>query len=74
MLHTKENIRMAKNLYYMLSIEQTKIKCINIYIYIIIIIPKKRKKTNEFDYLYVYNNLYNSAKRYNIMKIISDDM
>lgn len=52
---------MAKKLYYMLNIEQTKMKCINIYIYIIIIIPKK-KKTNEFNYLYVYKNLYNSAK------------
>lgn len=51
---------MAKKLYYMLNIEQTKMKCINIYIYIIIIIPKK--KTNEFNYLYVYKNLYNSAK------------
>lgn len=50
---------MAKKLYYMLNIEQTKMKCINIYIYIIIIIPKK---TNEFNYLYVYKNLYNSAK------------
>lgn len=50
---------MAKKLYYMLNIEQTKMKCINIYIYIIIIIPKKK---NEFNYLYVYKNLYNSAK------------
>lgn len=57
MLHTKENIRMAKNLYYMLSIEQTKIKFINIYIYIIIIIPKKRKKQMSLT-IYMYTTIY----------------
>lgn len=58
MLHTKENIRMAKNVYYMLSIEQTKIKCINIYIYIIIIIPKKRKKKEMSLTIYMYTTIY----------------
>lgn len=46
---------MAKKLYYMLNIEQTKMKCINIYIYIIIIIPKKKQMSLT---IYMYTKIY----------------
>lgn len=53
---------MAKKLYYMLNIEQTKMKCINIYIYIIIIIPKKKMSLTIYMYTTIYITLQNDTR------------